>query len=201
MEKNQKFDEKDKKIRREARIKTAVTFLASLFTSIGFPILVALIFPTIKLSLGEIIGSFFTRGTLTTIVFSHVITFVVTIYDEEVMYYSPKHWMYLKYVKSKNKDLKSYIFLFIGVLILLLFSTLLYTSFLSSTCVQDLIVPIVFSIFLFIADIFFNYKFILMNETSKENKNNAFDLAEELAKSQEDIKNSKDKTEFPGGKI
>ena len=151
----------DKKIKVEAITKTLCIFLASLTTSLLLPLFIAWVTPALKLKLTEVFFSFFTKGTLVTIVISHVITFIVAVYDDELMFFYLPYLRLRKRNKTINENEESNILFLMGSILLIMISVLLYVSFLSNSPVKDLVVPIIFSIIVFLFDFLLDYNILL----------------------------------------
>lgn len=190
----------DKKIKVEAITKTLCIFLASLTTSLLLPLFIAWVTPALKLKLTEVFFSFFTKGTLVTIVISHVITFIVAVYDDELMFFYLPYLRLRKRNKTINENEESNILFLMGSILLIMISVLLYVSFLSNSPVKDLVVPIIFSIIVFLFDFLFNYRVILKKEKMKDTKYNLL-FSEELQQNQKDMVQNKDMDSFSGGKL
>lgn len=190
----------DKKIKVEAITKTLCIFLASLTTSLLLPLFIAWVTPALKLKLTEVFFSFFTKGTLVTIVISHVITFIVAVYDDELMFFYLPYLRLRKRNKTINENEESNILFLMGSILLIMISVLLYVSFLSNSPVKDLVVPIIFSIIVFLFDFLFNYRVILKKEKMKDTKYNLL-FSEELQQNQKDMVQNKAMDSFSGGKL
>ena len=190
----------DKKIKVEAITKTSCIFLASLTTSLLLPLFIAWVTPALKLKLTEVFISFFTKGTLVTIVISHVITFIVAVYDDELMFFYLPYLRYRKRNKTINENEESNILFFMGAILLIMISVVLYVSFLSNSPVKDLVAPIIFSIIVFLFDFLFNYRVILKKEKMKDTKYNLL-FSEELQQNQKDMVQNKAMDSFSGGKL
>lgn len=191
----------DKKIKVEAITKTLCIFLASLTTSLLLPLFIAWVIPALKLKLTEVFFSFFTKGTLVTIVISHVITFIVAVYDDELMFFYLPYLRLRKRNKTINENEESNILFLMGAILLIIISVILYISFLSNPPAKDLVFPIIVSVIVFILDCIFNYMVILKKEKMKDTKYNLLRFSEELQQDQKDMVENKTMDSFSGGKL
>lgn len=191
----------DKKIKVEAFMKTFCTSLASLATSLLLPFFIALVIPALKLNPTEVAISFFTNGTIVTIVISHVITFLVAVYDDEVMFFYLPYLGYRKGNKTISENEESNILFLMVAIVLIIISVILYISFLSNSPAKDLIFPIIVSVIVFLFDFIFNYMVILKKEKMKDTKYNLFRFSEELQQDQKDMVENKTMDSFSGGKL
>ncbi|GGE34410.1 hypothetical protein [Streptococcus himalayensis] len=185
-------------VKKEACYKTILTFCVSILTSLLIPLVISVLSKSYGLDYKVVISTFFTKGTLVTIVISHVITFVINALDSENIFFTPKFW---KYQKSKDSKEDSYSLFFAGSIGLLLFAVILHLIFLGYQPGDPIILPIIASTLLFILDIIFNYRLTIKKEMTKDDKYMLLEFTNDLEFDQETMKKNKDKQKFDGGKL
>lgn len=202
MKKDKQEEKKQQKqIRKEAIIKTAITFIASLLTSLILPLLISLIFVGFNRNPKDILWSFFTNGTIMTIVISHIITYVTNFFDTAYIFYDPRLWML-----SENNEIEAsearFFFGSFGLLIMSMISLISFWTFPNPfKLTWSIVFSVIFAVIILILDILFNYKLTLKREKEKTEKYEMLEVLSALNKDQEEMENSKKKTEFQGGSL
>lgn len=177
-------------IKREAKIKTIITFGASISTVV-LSLLFAMLVPSLQLKGSDIIIKLFSNGTLATIVLSHLITFFINSFEKNIIFYNPKFW------KAGQRIETSEVLYIFGAMFILVFSIMSYISYLDNSPVNCW--QILFSIVLLLVDARFTYNLSVKREYEKIDKYSEFDEA--LSEDQNRMREGFKLDSFEGGKL
>lgn len=192
---------KEEQIKSEAKIKTAITFLASLITNLVLPLLLSLMILSFNRNPKDILFSFLTNGTIMTVVISHLITYVTNFFDIAYIFYDPRLWKLSENHKIEALEARFFFGAF-GLLFMSMISLISFWSFPNPLTLNwRVIISILFAAIIFYLDILFNYRLTLKREKEKNEKYEMLEFSDDLAKSQEQMRDNKKVSEFSGGKL
>lgn len=190
---------KEQQIKREAKIKTFITFTASLLTSLLLPLLLSLMILGYNRNPLDIMMTFLTNGTIITIVISHIITYVTNFFDIIYIFYDYRLWKLSENHKVEALETRFFFGAF-GLLFMSMISLISFWSFPSTLTINwRICLSFLFAFIILLLDIFFNYKLTLKKEKEKTEKYEMLDYLNDLEESQEQMQNNKNVTEFSRG--